>query len=376
MTSTDTLVTSGSPIALRGLVKHYGTTRALDDVSLDIPAGSFTAILGPSGSGKTTLLNALGGFVSLDSGVIEVSGVDMAGVEPSKRGFGYVFQQYALFPHMTIAENIAFPLVSRKMNKAEIKKRVGRMLEMVELSHVADRAVNQLSGGQQQRIALARALVYEPDVLLLDEPLAALDRRLRETLRAELRQIHDRVGSTFVLVTHDQEEAMSMADQIVVMRDGRVEQVGTPAEVYDTPATEFVATFLGDCNLLAGTVDSTGDLMGERGLMLARGTGLAPGTPGVATVRPESLRIVRGAPEPNEAVVRAIVDSQQFMGREVLIECTTELGRLQARVPRSRANAHAEEETRPGCTIQLGWTVEDVHVISTASSPAKQKAEA
>lgn len=362
MTSTEI---TASPIALRGLAKHYGATRALDDVSLDIPAGSFTAILGPSGSGKTTLLNALGGFTTLDAGAIEVSGVDMAGVEPSKRGFGYVFQQYALFPHMTIAENIAFPLVSRKVDRAEIKERVARMLEMVELSHVADRDASQLSGGQQQRIALARALVYEPDVILLDEPLAALDRRLRESLRAELRQVHDRVGSTFVLVTHDQEEAMSMADRIVVMRNGKVEQVGTPAEVYDTPVSEFVATFLGDCNLMRGTVDAAGGLVTEDGLLIARATGLPAGTGGVAAIRPEGLRLVRAEVEAAESVVKATVESQQFMGREVLISCSSPVGRLLARVPRSRINAHAEEETRPGCVVQLGWTVDSVHVIES-----------
>ena len=185
-----------------------------------------------------------------------VNGVDVSQVPANRRNLGYVFQQYALFPHMTIAENVAFPLVSRGISKSEVRDRTRDVLALVKLADVGKRYANELSGGQQQRIALARALVYEPPVVLLDEPLAALDRRLREALREELQRIHERVGSTFLLVTHDQEEAMSMADYIVVMRNGKVEQQGRPADVYDSPMTDFVANFLGDCNLLEGAVSA------------------------------------------------------------------------------------------------------------------------
>lgn len=351
-------------IELRNLVKRYGATHALDDVSLSISAGSFAAILGPSGSGKTTLLNALGGFAELDGGTIVVNGRDITRVPANKRDIGYVFQQYALFPHMTIAENVAYPLLSRRAGRAEARRKAAEMLAMVELGEMAERYPAALSGGQQQRVALARALVYEPPVVLLDEPLAALDRRLRESLREELRQIHRRAGATFLLVTHDQEEALSMADQIVVMHLGRVEQQGTPAEVYDLPATQFVANFLGDCNLLDGVCDGTALVSEDSGTVLARGSAVPAGGGAHAVIRPEMLRLVRGGRiADGESVVDVTVDVQQFMGREVMLRCTSELGPLVARVPRTRLDAHAETATRPDAQVRLGWNPAGVHVI-------------
>lgn len=351
-------------IELHGLVKTYGKARALDKVDLRIPKGSFTAILGPSGSGKTTLLNALGGFTDLDEGRVLVNGVDVSRVPANRRNLGYVFQQYALFPHMTIAENVAFPLVSRGVSKAEARERTRDALALVELSDAGKRYASELSGGQQQRIALARALVYEPPVVLLDEPLAALDRRLRESLREELQRIHERVGSTFLLVTHDQEEAMSMADHVVVMRNGKVEQQGTPADVYDNPVTDFVANFLGECNLIEGAVGAAGGpLVHANGIVLAECGDGTVSDRGRAVIRPEMVRLVNDDLGSTETSLRAEVVTQQFVGREVLIRCTSSVGNIMVRVPRTRLNAHAEDATRPGETVTLAWSPHCVRAI-------------
>jgi ABC-type Fe3+/spermidine/putrescine transport system ATPase subunit len=364
MTTTSETESAPAAIELRNLIKTYGTTRALDGVSLKIRAGSFTALLGPSGSGKTTLLNALGGFANLDSGEVIVDGCDVTRAPANRRGVGYVFQDYALFPHMSVEANVAYPLVSRRLPKSEVRERTRRVLELVELERLARRHPTQLSGGQKQRVALARALVYEPSVILLDEPLAALDRRLRESLRDELMQLHARVGCTFVLVTHDQEEALSMADYLVVLRDGRVEQEGTPADVYDIPQTRFVANFLGDCNLLDGTATSDGRLVGGTGVTLADTTS-APHAQ--AVLRPERLRLVNGDLRADESSIAATVVTQQFVGREVLLRCSSQLGDLLVRVPRTRSDAHAEDASTPGQNIELAWIPRGLHTIPSAA---------
>lgn len=241
--------TSGS-LHLTSLSKRYGAFTAVDNVSLQIEKGEFLTLLGPSGSGKTTLLMMIAGFQDISQGDILLGGVSIAQTPAEKRNFGMVFQGYALFPHMSVHDNIAYPLSVRRRPKAEIDARVAEMLDLVRLNGFAKRLPKELSGGQQQRVALARALCFAPPVLLLDEPLGALDKKLRVEVQAQLKEIHRRVGTTFVYVTHDQEEALSMSDRIVIMQNGRIEQVGTPADLYQNPKTAFAASFLGKSNFL------------------------------------------------------------------------------------------------------------------------------
>ncbi|WP_410652804.1 ABC transporter ATP-binding protein [Amycolatopsis sp. cmx-4-54] len=238
-------------IRISGVSKVFtGLPRpAVDDVSLDIAPGEFMTFLGPSGSGKTTTLSMIAGFVPLTSGSICVDGKDISGLKPHKRDLGVVFQQYALFPHLTVAKNVAFPLQQRAVSKPEIRTRVEQALTLVGLSDCADRLPRQLSGGQQQRVALARAVVYQPRALLMDEPLGALDKKLRDQLRREIARMHRELGMTFLFVTHDQEEALTLSDRIAVFNNGKVEQVGTPTDLYERPSTLFVARFLGESNV-------------------------------------------------------------------------------------------------------------------------------
>lgn len=239
-------------ISVIGARKNYGDFAALDDLTLEIPSGSLTALLGPSGSGKSTLLRSIAGLEHPDSGTITIAGQDVTGVPPQKRDIGFVFQHYAAFKHMTVRDNVAFGLKIRKRPKAEIAKKVGELLEIVGLDGFQHRYPAQLSGGQRQRMALARALAVDPQVLLLDEPFGALDAKVREDLRTWLRRLHDEVHVTTVLVTHDQEEALDVADRIAVLNRGRIEQVGTPRELYDGPANHFVMSFLGPVAKLNG----------------------------------------------------------------------------------------------------------------------------
>ena len=241
-------------IEVRSVSKHFGDFAAVDDVSLDVPSGSLTALLGPSGSGKSTLLRIVAGLEWPDTGQILISGKDATSLSPQKRGVGFVFQHYAAFKHMTVHDNIAFGLKVRKRPKAQIAERVDELLHLVQLEGLGKRYPSQLSGGQRQRMGLARALAPEPDVLLLDEPFGALDARVRAELREWLTRLHDVVHVTTVFVTHDQEEAMEVADQIAVMNQGRLEQIGTPRELYDHPANDFVMRFVGDANEVAGVL--------------------------------------------------------------------------------------------------------------------------
>ena len=241
---------SGIGVVFRNVTKRYGKMTAVDGVSLDIRAGEFLTLLGPSGSGKTTLLMMLAGFQEITEGDILVGGASIASTPPEKRNFGMVFQGYALFPHMTVRKNIAYPLEIRRKPQQVITDRVDEMLDLVQLKGFADRYPHQLSGGQQQRVALARALSFSPRVLLLDEPLGALDRKLRADVQEQLKDIHKRVGTTFIYVTHDQEEALTMSDRIVIMNRGRVVQVGSPVDLYETPRTAFAASFLGKSNFI------------------------------------------------------------------------------------------------------------------------------
>ena len=293
-----------SHLRIEDVVKRFapGGAAAVDGVSLDIEAGEFFALLGPSGCGKTTLLRLLAGFETPDQGRILIDGADMEGVPPYRRPVNMMFQSYALFPHMTAAENVAFGLRQDRLPRAEIAARVAAMLDLVKLGHLARRKPHQLSGGERQRVALARALAQEPKLVLLDEPLAALDRKLREETRFELVRIQRRVGITFLMVTHDQEEAMSMATRIAVMSAGRIVQLGTPQQIYEAPASRFVADFIGGVNLFAGRVVGA-----ERGLLrvdcaeagaqlLVEHAALAPGSDVAVAVRPEKITLTP-APE-------------------------------------------------------------------------------
>ena len=290
-------------IIVRGANKHYGDFAALDNVDFTVPSGSLTALLGPSGSGKSTLLRAIAGLDQPDTGTITINGEDVTGVPPQRRGIGFVFQHYAAFKHLTVRDNVAFGLKIRKRPKAEIVEKVDNLLEIVGLAGFQGRYPNQLSGGQRQRMALARALAVDPQVLLLDEPFGALDAKVREDLRAWLRRLHDEVHVTTVLVTHDQAEALDVADRIAVLNKGRVEQVGSPTEVYDTPANGFVMSFLGAVSSLNGTLVRPHDIRVGR-------------NPDMAIAQAEASVSSTG-------VLRAIVDRIVMLGFEVRVELTS-----------------------------------------------------
>jgi putative spermidine/putrescine transport system ATP-binding protein len=299
----DTMSTSatGQSLLLEKVTHRYGAAVAVQDVTLDIAGGELVALLGPSGCGKTTLLRAIGGFIAQSEGRVVVGGDSVDHLPPNRRSVGIVFQNYALFPHMTAAENVAYGLEARRTPKAEAKARVAEMLALVKLDHLAGRYPRELSGGQQQRVALARALAVRPSILLLDEPFAALDKNLRLDMQIEIKRIQRLAGTTTLIVTHDQEEALSMADRVAVFNQGRLEQFGTPTEVYDAPQSLFVNTFVGTANQLTGTLTSVDgprakvrlDTGGEIATRAPRET-IAAGQPVVACVRPEQMRIVDG----------------------------------------------------------------------------------
>ena len=298
-TSTATLdaPTASGAVRLDGVTKRYGAAIAVDDLSLDVQPGEFLSLLGPSGCGKTTTLRMIAGFEYPDAGDILISGRSVLNLPPYRREVNTVFQAYALFPHLTVAENVAYGLQQRRVPKAEQRERVSEALDMVQLRAFADRKPTQLSGGQQQRIALSRALINRPSVLLLDEPLAALDRQLREEMQLELKLLQARLGTTFVFVTHDQAEALSMSDRIAVMRAGRIEQLDAPDAIYAEPASAYVASFIGQQNFVHGMVRADGAAVDTAiGVIAGRwgGEQVAAGQPAVAAIRPEYVRLERG----------------------------------------------------------------------------------
>jgi iron(III) transport system ATP-binding protein len=296
------------------LSKSFGGFQALDGIDLAIPKGSFVCFLGPSGCGKTTLLRIIAGLDRQNGGRIEMGGVDVSQAPPSERDFGIVFQSYALFPNLTVADNVAYGLVNRRMKRERVKARVAELLALVGLPDQATKYPVQLSGGQQQRIALARALATSPSLLLLDEPLSALDAKVRVRLREEIRFLQKRLGITTIMVTHDQEEALAMADWVVVMNHGRIEQVGSPEEIYRNPATAFVADFIGAMTFLDGTVSQSQALrVGAVDLVCEDGRGFVPGSPIRLGFRPEEIRVGGVAPgDVNAIEVR--VKSLEFLG--------------------------------------------------------------
>lgn len=284
-------------IELRQVTKRYGKETVVDGVSTTIAPGEFFSLLGPSGSGKTTTLMMVAGFADVDGGQILVDGADIADLPPQRRGFGMVFQNYAIFPHLSVADNVAFPLRARRLPSDQVGRRVREALELVRLERFADRYSRQLSGGQQQRVAIARAIVFQPSIVLMDEPLGALDKNLRFQMQVEIKEIQRRLGMTVIYVTHDQEEAMNMSDRIAIMNYGQIEQVGRPAEIYENPTSNFIARFLGEANLIPGTVKSVDSGLaalrttGGLALRARAGADLRVGSDAHLFVRPERIDI-------------------------------------------------------------------------------------
>ena len=297
-------------IELKNISKAFDGEMVLDNISLDIHDNEFITLLGPSGCCKTTTLRIIGGFVYPDQGDVIFMGDRINDVPPHKRNVNTVFQKYALFPHLNVFENVAFPLRERKVPKQEIKEKVNKMLEMVMLSGFAHRRVTSLSGGQQQRVAIARALVNEPKVLLLDEPLGALDLKLRKDMQQELKKIQKSTGITFIFVTHDQEEALSMSDTIVVMSEGKIQQIGTPQDIYNEPVNAFVADFIGESNIVDGVMLADYKVRFGGQIFDCLDTGFAPNEPVDVVIRPEDVDIVKPAP----GVLQGTVTSVTFMG--------------------------------------------------------------
>jgi len=329
-------------LVLDKVEKRYGDFVALEPTDLTIGAGEFVTLLGPSGSGKTTILMSIAGFVTPNRGRILLDGRDVTGLPPERRNFGVVFQGYALFPHLTVFDNVAFPLRARGITGEAARPKVMAALDMAKLQAFAHRYPRQLSGGQQQRVALARSLVFSPELLLLDEPLSALDRALRKEFQTEFKSIHREVGTTFIYVTHDQEEALTMSDRIVILDRGRILQIAPPAELYERPATEFVAGFLGKSNFLRGKVAAAGQ--GQVELQMAgfastaAGNGLATqaGAPAVAALRPEKIRLAlpTDGADASPCQVRGRVSDVTYLGASVEVELRLASGEpLLATVP-------------------------------------------
>jgi spermidine/putrescine transport system ATP-binding protein len=365
-----------SDIRLDQVVKRFGDTVAVDQLTLEIERGAFYALLGPSGCGKTTTLRMIGGFEAPTEGTVYLGGRDVTDLPPYKRDVNTVFQSYALFPHLNVERNVAFGLERRKVGKDEIRRRVGEVLEMTRLTGFEKRKPAQLSGGQQQRVALARALVNHPQALLLDEPLGALDLRLRKQLQIELKRIQKEVGITFVHVTHDQEEAMTMADEIAVMSDGRIEQAGSATDLYETPATEFVANFLGDCNLIDGSL-SGNDFETHDGARLRVPTeriGASLNGHGArAGVRPEKLTLLPANGDPPSGVnyLRGRVEIASFLGTAIQYVVHTTGGEEFTAVEQNRGG-NAAESMGPGREVLLAW--DPAHTILVAKEAAHARA--
>ncbi|HWO82672.1 MAG TPA: ABC transporter ATP-binding protein [Solirubrobacterales bacterium] len=351
-------------VELRSVTKRFEQLAAVDDLDLQLAQGEFFTLLGPSGCGKTTTLRMIAGFERPTSGEVRIEGEDVAQLPPHKRPTNTVFQSYALFPHLSVAANVAFGLKRKKVSKDEIGERVKAELERVGLAAEANRRPSQLSGGMQQRVALARALVNLPKVLLLDEPLGALDLKLRKELQVELKRIQRDVGITFVYVTHDQEEALTMSDRIAVMNRGRVEQVATPEEVYNRPATTFVAGFIGVSNLMPATVTGSGEVKLDEGSTIATPTdGFSPGDRCHAVVRPEKLRVETSGNGNGAPRVEGVVTSSLYLGTATQIAVDLGEGvRMTVLVPNAD---EAERQQLPGggARVALSWEPEHMHLV-------------
>ncbi|MBS9721434.1 ABC transporter ATP-binding protein [Tianweitania sp. BSSL-BM11] len=352
-------------IRVTALTRTYGSFKALDAVDLSVAPGEFVTLLGPSGSGKSTLLNLISGMTEPTAGKIEINGKDATNQPTNQRGLGMVFQNYALMPHMTVFENVAFPLRVRKMPKSEIETRVRDVLRLIQLDHVADRKPKQLSGGQQQRISLARCIVYRPSIILMDEPLGALDKKLREDMQLEIKRLHAELGITMIYVTHDQEEALAMSDRIVLMRKGRIEQQGKPEDLYFRPDTLFTADFLGSSNLLKGKINST-----ARSLDTAYGTFPLPTArsdepisgEAVLMIRPESMRLVSDKASAPGAGLEATVRDSIVLGS--FVRHFLELPGGKRMIVQEPSGASISRPAR-GSTVRIGWDLDDARLLPT-----------
>ncbi|MGW2964413.1 ABC transporter ATP-binding protein [Streptomyces sp. NPDC001220] len=350
-------------VRLTGVSKRFADTYAVRDLNLDIEAGLFFSLLGPSGCGKTTSLRMIGGFTDPTEGSVLLAGEDVTALPPNKRNVNTVFQSYALFDHLSIADNVAFGLKRKGVEKGEIWRRVGEMLELVQLDGFAGRKPRTLSGGQRQRVALARALVNRPAVLLLDEPLAALDLKLRRQMQVELKQIQREVGITFVFVTHDQDEALTMSDRICVMNEGRVEQCGTPEDVYEHPASRFVASFMGTSNLMTGTYRG-GEVTLDQGPALPVGprAAIADGTSVSVSLRPEKVWLSDF--EPGMSVLRGVIRDTVYSGPTTTYLIELAPGVTLSVLEQNTARARMEDRWSGGETVEFGWRPEHCLVLA------------
>lgn len=351
---------SDSIVSLQHVEKWFGENHVVKDMNLEIAQGEFLTLLGPSGCGKTTTLRMIAGFESASSGTIMVQGERVEDKEPYQRDVNTVFQNYSLFPHMTVYQNVAYGLTIKKVPKDEIRVRVAEMLELVQMSGYEKRKPDELSGGQKQRVAIARALINRPRVLLLDEPLGALDLKLRKQMQIELKRLQKKLGITFVYVTHDQEEAMTMSDRIAVMKDGVIEQIDEPARIYQHPTTRFVADFIGESNIFEGTVtDVKGDLLSialTEGSVLASGTGFSAGEQVYVSVRPEHL--LASLSQKEGFSLRADVTDSVYMGTLTKVILRTEAG-CEIKYSRFEENRELTEGSR----VFVYWAPEKAVVI-------------
>jgi ABC-type Fe3+/spermidine/putrescine transport system ATPase subunit len=345
----------GNSIELRGVEKRYGSSVALQPIDLDIREGEFFCLLGPSGCGKTTTLNIIGGFLEPSAGTVRIAGADVTKVPPNRRPVNTVFQSYALFPHLNVVDNVSFGLRMARVDKRERFRRASEALELVGLGTFAERQVSELSGGQAQRVAIARALVNKPKVLLLDEPLGALDLKLRKRLQTELALIQRHVGTTFVFVTHDQEEAMTLADRILILNDGRIEQVGTPEEIYRRPASLFAADFIGESNILRGSRDGDTFVL-ENGVVVPI-SARAPGGVSSLVIRPEAMRIGK------DGFVNAQVLSRGYLGSITRMVLQLDNSEVQVVSSLNDGDLHnlAEIGVETGEFVKLSWSMEAAH---------------
>ena len=359
----------GASLRLQDLTKHFGQVVAVDGIQLEVHPGEFITLLGPSGSGKTTTLSMIGGFQEPTSGEIYVNDVPISGLPPYKRDLGMVFQNYALFPHMKVFDNIAFALRFKRVPKSEVADRVQRMLEIVQLPGYEERYPGQLSGGQQQRIALARSLVFNPSVLLMDEPLGALDKKLREEMQLEIRRIHQELEVTIVYVTHDQEEALTMSDRIAIMDQGHIEQLGIPEDIYKYPATEFVANFIGESNFFSGSVTAINhdelSLRTDGGLVLRaeRSDKLDHGMDAKVAVRPDRpVFMAEGEILPN--MVEGVVEEVIYIGHTLRYHIRLRNNHML--VVRKPETAHSMT-VKTQDSVRVGWEVEDCIALPSES---------
>ena len=344
-----------------GAAKSYGEIVALAPLDLDVPAGEFLTFLGPSGSGKTTVLQVICGLVEPTAGRIVIDGQDRTHTPASRRNLGVVFQNYALFPHMTVTENVAFPLQMRRYAGGELKRRTADALDLVGLAHLGTRFPGELSGGQQQRVALARCFVYEPSLILMDEPLGALDRKLRDALQIEIKRLHRSTGATIIFVTHDQEEALAMSDRICLMRSGGIEQIGSPQAVYDRPETLFAADFIGLSNIIRGRLGEAGTLLTDDGpVALPPGacTHRAAGQSGALVIRPEWVEIVTAGPSVASDLA-ATVTEMVYAGSETRL-----LVRLPSGTLMTVRRYATQEPVGIGQEVGLRWSPERGHFLA------------